>query len=145
MSVEVVEVHSELQLKEAQSVRRQVFVVEQKVPLEDEIDEYESDCRHYMAFFNNVPVGACRWRVTDKGYKLERFAVLKSYRGKKIGTLLVKKVLDDIKNDGHNGPKHLYLHSQLGAVALYEKFNFKKIGEPFSECDIMHYHMYLDI
>lgn len=142
MSVKVQRVESEQYLKKAHAIRKEVFVEEQKVPLRDEIDEHESESYHYVAFDEQGDaVGACRWRHTENGYKLERFAVLKSCRGKGVGYALLEKVIEEISLDGKASPKHLYLHAQLGAIPLYEKFDFKKVGEQFSECNIWHYHM----
>ncbi|MDP9047527.1 MAG: GNAT family N-acetyltransferase, partial [Bacteroidota bacterium] len=73
----------------------------------------------------------------DKGYKLERFAVLKKFRGRGIGQELVKKVLADLPFDAH----YIYMHAQLPAIPLYEKFNFEKVGPEFEEAGIRHYKM----
>ena len=53
--------------KKAQEIRHEVFVIGQKVPAELEVDEFEEDAIHYLAFHNNNPVGAARWRITDEG------------------------------------------------------------------------------
>jgi len=131
------------ELKEkAFAIRREVFVVEQKVDTADEFDEYETISRHFVALDEeDKPVGAARWRVTDKGIKLERFAVKDSARGQGVGQQLVKAVLEDIREQKGKG-QYLYLHAQLKAVGLYEKFDFKKEGDIFSECDILHYKMF---
>lgn len=141
MSVIIKKISSKADLDNAHQVRTIVFVDEQKVPREEEIDQFEDDCIHFVALDEDVPVGACRWRFTKKGVKLERFAVLSSYRGKGVGSKLVEAVLDDIQsNPGFHG-QSLYLHSQLDAIPLYKKYGFKKVGEMFEECDIKHYKM----
>lgn len=129
--------------KKAQEIRHIVFVIGQNVPVEDEIDEFEKDSFHYLAFFNNNPAGAARWRLTAKGVKLERFAVLSEYRGRGIGSELVKKILFDIRHDPEAKGKTIYLHAQLDAVRLYRKFGFVKEGDMFDESGIMHYKMIL--
>jgi len=130
-------------LKKAQEIRHIVFVIGQNVPIEDEIDEFEKDAFHYLAFFNNNPAGAARWRFSDKGIKLERFAVLNEYRGRGIGSELVKKILYDIRHDPDSKGKTIYLHAQLDAIRLYRKFGFVKEGDMFDESGIMHYKMVL--
>lgn len=122
-------------------IRKVVFVDEQKVSAEEEFDEYEDICTHFIAWNDEEPVGAARWRTTEKGVKLERFAVLESARGMGVGSALVSAVIDDIQTKLGSG-KYLYLHGQLTAVPLYEKFGFEKKGDIFSECDILHYLMW---
>ncbi len=126
------------------SIREQVFVIEQKVPLEDEHDEFEKTSNHFLANLNNEPVGAARWRFTEKGIKLERFAVLKKARGVGVGQALVKAVLYDIESTPGTSEKTKYLHAQLTVVDLYSKFNFEKVGDIFEECNILHYKMQLN-
>src|SRR5580698_6756382 len=101
--------------------RREVFVGEQNCPPELEW-EHEEESNHFLATVDGVPAGACRWRKTDKGYKLERFAVLKKFRGNGLGQELVKTVVDDLPANAD----YVYLHAQVDAVTLYERFNFVK-------------------
>ncbi len=121
-------------------LRNEVFVVEQMVSRADEFDEFEEISTHFVVLDGDVPVGAARWRVTKNGIKLERFAVKKSHRGAGVGSFLVEAVLTDIVQKKGQG-QYLYLHAQLTAIPLYEKFNFKKTGPQFSECDIQHFKM----
>lgn len=128
--------------KKAFTIRQEVFVVEQKVTPIDEFDEYESTSRHFVVLDENQnPVGAARWRTTSKGIKLERFAVKESLRGTGVGTALVRRVLDDVTEIAGPG-QYVYLHAQLSAVPLYQKFGFEIIGDQFLECDILHYLMF---
>jgi len=108
-----------------------------------EIDEFEKEAYHYLAFLNNNPVGAARWRITDEGVKLERFAVLNEFRGRGIGSAMVEKILSDIKGDPDAGNKQIYLHAQIDAIPLYRKFGFVKYGNIFDEAGLMHYSMRL--
>ena len=128
-------------LQAAYALRREVFVVEQKVSLTDEFDEFEESSHHFIAMLGDVSVGAARWRVTDHGIKLERFAVGQPHRGKGVGKALVKAVLNHI-NEVHPTGK-LYLHAQLEAVPLYAHFGFEIVGEQFTECGIEHRTMEL--
>ncbi|WP_161890673.1 GNAT family N-acetyltransferase [Pontibacter russatus] len=126
-------------LKAAFRIREQVFVEEQLVPREAEYDQYESTARHYLAIYNGVPCGAARWRVTDKGVKLERFAVLPAYRNKKVGAEVLAAVLQDVQRERPDDL--IYLHAQLPAVNFYKRHGFATEGGLFSECDIQHYKM----
>ena len=141
LKIEVSNITSEKDLELAHSIRYEVFVIGQNVPAEAEIDQYESECAHYLARANGTPCGAARWRVTAKGVKLERFAVLEAYRGMGVGSALVEAVLRDIESKPESAGKTQYLHAQISAMPLYHKFGFRKAGEMFQECDIDHYIM----
>jgi predicted GNAT family N-acyltransferase len=140
--IQVEHITGESQLQQAFSIREKVFVQEQQVPAEEEYDEYESSSRHFLAMnAAGKPCGTARWRFTDRGIKLERFAVLPEYRSQKVGSALVQALLEDIQNHPSAQNKKLYLHSQVTAMGLYSKFGFKPVGEQFDECNIPHYTM----
>ncbi|MFC2107673.1 GNAT family N-acetyltransferase [Bacteroidota bacterium] len=130
--------HPEL-ARQAFQVRNIVFVEEQMVDPALEYDEFEDIATHYLLYYNDIPVVTARWRKTDKGIKLERFATLKEYRFKKLGDAILGKILSDVKE--FDLP--VYLHSQLKAVSFYERRGFVKEGEIFVEADIEHYMMKL--
>ena len=136
--VSVLKVTTDDDFQRALKVRYEVYVIGQMVPLNEEVDEFEDESHHYLAVADDKAVGAARWRVTNEGHKLERFAVLDNYRGRGIGTELVKKVMEDVMNDS---PKHIYMHAQIDAVPIYEKFGFIKKGDMFIESEIEHYLM----
>ncbi|MFT6866543.1 MAG: putative GNAT family N-acyltransferase [Cyclobacteriaceae bacterium] len=121
-------------------LRNEVFVVEQMVSREDEFDEFEDTSTHFVAFDDEAPIGAARWRETKNGVKLERFVVKQSHRSAGVGSALVEAVLTDIRAKKGEG-QYLYLHAQLTAIPLYEKFGFQKTGPQFSECNIEHFKM----
>jgi predicted GNAT family N-acyltransferase len=123
-------------LEKVFAIRREVFVDEQNCPPELEW-EFEDESIHFLATVNDEPAGASRWRKTDKGYKLERFAVLQKFRGMGVGQSLVQAVLDDLPADAI----YIYMHAQLPAIPLYEKFGFEKTGPEFEEAGIRHYKM----
>ncbi|MEM6830931.1 MAG: GNAT family N-acetyltransferase [Bacteroidota bacterium] len=142
MKFEVKPANEDVLKQKAFSIRKEVFVIEQKVAEEEEFDEYEEAAHHFVALDEEeLPLGASRWRVTGKGVKLERFAVRQDARGKGVGSVLLKTTLEDIDVHLPKGT-YLYLHAQLGAVSLYEKFGFTKKGAQFDECGIQHYMMW---
>ena len=143
MSLRVEKITDNSLLQEAFAIRNQVFVLEQNVDPALERDDFEATSHHFIAFLEEIPVGAARWRVTDYGVKLERFAVLREFRGKGIGQALVSEVLKDIAANPEAAGKIKYLHAQLSAVGLYSKFGFEKVGDLFEECFIQHYKMQL--
>lgn len=124
------------ELEQVFAIRKTVFVEEQNCPPELEW-EHEEESVHFLALMDNQPCGACRWRKTDHGYKLERFAVLKEFRGKRIGQALVAAVLSDLPEDAH----YVYLNAQLTAMPLYARFGFVAEGPQFEEAGIQHFKM----
>ena len=84
---------------DVRQVRNDVFVVEQGVSESDERDDFESSARHYLITKNDVSCGVARWRNTDKGIKLERFAVLTKYRCSGL-TYEAKDILTCSDTDG---------------------------------------------
>lgn len=143
MNLRVEKITDKELLEEAFKIRSQVFVLEQNVNPEQERDEWEASSTHFLAFLDEIPVGTARWRVTDYGAKLERFAVLKEARGMGVGGALVAAVLENINSAPEAFGKTKYLHSQLAAVPLYSKFGFEKVGDMFEECHIHHFKMEL--
>jgi predicted GNAT family N-acyltransferase len=134
--IQVRKVTDPVNLEKVFAIRREVFVVEQSCPPELEW-EFEDESNHFLATVDGEPAGASRWRRTDKGYKLERFAVLEKFRGIGVGQELVKAVLSDLPKDA----TYVYMHAQIQAVSLYEKFNFEKTGPEFEEAGIRHFKM----
>jgi len=136
MSLQVQKVIHPEDLDKVFAIRKIVFVDEQDCPPELEW-EHEDESVHFLATQNGQPCGACRWRKTDLGYKLERFAVLKEFRGSGVGRALIAEALSDLPEDA----QYIYLNSQLQATSLYAKFGFASEGEQFEEAGIMHYKM----
>lgn len=114
-------------------IRRIVFIEEQNVPREIEY-EYEEEGNYYLFYHEGKPIATARWRITSKGIKLERFALLKEFRNRGLGSLLLKEILKDVTPLG----KEIYLHSQVAAVNYYKRAGFRESGEHFSEADIEH-------
>ncbi len=121
---------------QAAVIRRTVFVEEQGVDPALEYD-HEEEAHHYLLFLGEKPIATARWRETEKGIKLERFAVLKQFRNRGIGELILKEVLKDVSLL----EKPVYLHAQLNAVTFYERNGFFRVGEKFNEAGIEHFMM----
>ncbi len=136
--IEVRRVSDADKLEQVFAIRRKVFVDEQNCPPELEW-EYEDESVHFLGSVNGIPAAASRWRKTANGYKLERFAVLKEFRGIGMGQALVAAVLKDLPADA----EYIYLHAQIAAMPLYAKFGFKEAGEQFEEAGIQHFKMEL--
>ena len=121
------------------SIRRNVFVKEQNILEKIEFDDESIDATYFIAQYKNVYVGTARCRLTDFGIKLERFAVLKSYRNLGVGKQLALYILNSIKNE-----KLIYLHAQETVINFYSKLGFKRSGSQFFEAEIPHQKMIYD-
>ena len=122
----------------AHQIRYEVFVLGQNCPEELEW-EFEEESTHFLVFKNNIAVATARHRKTNTGYKLERFAVLDSERGKGYGKQVLRAILDDLVDSN----TLIYMHAQVQVLPFYEKLGFRKKGEIFEEAGIMHYKMIL--
>ncbi len=120
----------------ALNIRREVFIKGLNIPEHLEIDSNEESSKYILAKVDGKSVGTARWRKTDEGMKLERFAVLNDYRSIGIGTMMTKFILNQLKNS-----KLIYLNAQESAIFFYEKMGFKPIGPRFKEVNIEHQKM----
>jgi len=123
-------------MKLSNEIRKIVFIEEQQVDPEIEY-EYEEEGNYYLLFVGEKPIATARWREKEKGIKLERFALLKEYRNKGLGTILLNEVLKDVVPLN----KPIYLHSQVGAINYYKRAGFKEEGAHFWEAEIEHVKM----
>ena len=125
------------------TIREKVFVEGQGVPATLENDLHDrTDARHYLARTEDgTPAGAARWRETDNGVKLERFAVLEGFRNQQIGAALLHAVLADVQAELPDA--EVYLNAQIKAVRFYERHGFRTEGDMFEEAGIQHYKMQL--
>ena len=139
--MQVHRITSETDLEAALAIRRTVFVLGQNVPADLEHDAHDrTDATHYLALTaDGQPCGTARWRLTDNGVKLERFAVLAEYRNQQAGAALLAAVLADVQAAQPDAT--VYLNAQLPAVRFYERHGFVKAGKKFVEAEIEHYKM----
>ena len=113
-----------------------MFVIGQNVPEDIEMDEFDQEATHVLAYWNEISAGTARWRITNEGTKLERFAVLDEYRNKGIGKALVEYILKEVR-----GSEKIYLNAQEFVIKFYEKHNFVSVGKRFLEAGIPHKQM----
>ncbi|UMT79087.1 GNAT family N-acetyltransferase [Staphylococcus roterodami] len=127
-------------LEDCFAIRKKVFVEEQGVPEENEIDDYESISIHLIGYDqDNQPIATARIRpIDEKVVKIERVAVIKSYRGAGIGRKLMQAVDSLAKDEGY---ENVTMHAQCHAIPFYESLNFKKRGNIFLEEGIEHVEM----
>ena len=108
--------------QEAKDIRIKVFMEEQG--FKDEFDDLDQECRHLVVFDQNKPIGTCRYYYDDSlhAHVIGRIAVIKEYRGKKVGQYIVQSACSLLKGT-------VCLHAQLQAKGFYEKLGFKAYGE----------------
>ncbi len=120
-------------------IREEVFIKEQKISEYIEFDDETLKATYFAASYGKKIVGTARCRSTKGGVKLERFAVLRSFRNLGIGRKLLLFMLSYIKNEGE-----IYLHAQKSVIEFYAKLGFKRIGSRFFEAEIPHQKMIYD-
>ena len=132
-------VSSERELKSAFEVRRQVFVEEQGISEELELDEYDREALHMVVKDKERVIGTARIRFLVTGQaKLERMAVLKHFRRRGIGRDIISFLIAELRNRQIG---QVLLHAQYSAVAFYRSCGFEKSGLPFWEAGIKHIKM----
>lgn len=133
---------NEREKRDALSVRRIVFIEEQQVPEEIEIDEHDDDATetiHFVAYSDGKPVGAARLRPYAPGVgKVERVAVHASERGTGLGRQIMLAMEETAREKGF---AKLKLNAQTHAQRFYEKLGYVPVGDLFHEAGIEHIAM----
>jgi predicted GNAT family N-acyltransferase len=127
----------------AYAIRYAVFVEEQGIPVELEIDDYDPIAEHALAFVDGRCIATARIYLDEKDpskAKIGRMAVLKDFREQGIGTALLGEV---IRAGMMQGASVFELHAQQSAVPFYAKLQFKPDGAIFDEVGIPHQCMRL--
>jgi len=116
-------------------IRYQVFVDEQKVPIELEIDDDDPLASHVLCLVDGQPVGT--GRILLDGH-IGRFAVLKAHRKQGYGN----KILDHLELIAQeHGLTQVFLNAQVSAIPFYEKRGYKIISDVFDDAGIPHQTM----
>lgn len=123
---------------DALAVRFAVFVDEQGVPEDIEVDEHEEESTHYVAYADGDAVGTVRYRAHDGAAKVERLAVDADRRGEGWGARLMDAVEFDAADAGH---ERATLHAQTRVVGFYERRGYERVGDVFEEAGIPHVEM----
>ncbi|MBT3676700.1 MAG: GNAT family N-acetyltransferase [Candidatus Marinimicrobia bacterium] len=118
------------------SIRKEVFIKGLNIPEQMEIDANEDKATYVLANVDGQSVGTARWRKTDVGIKLERFAVLEAFRSNGVGKKMTQFILNHLDQS-----ELIYLNAQESAIGFYEKLGFKSTGPKFKEANIVHQKM----
>ena len=125
------------------NIRKTVFVKEQNVPQNLEIDDLETSCTYFNLYLNDIAVATARfYPIKDNGIHVQRVAVLKEYRQQHLGSELFKSIFEYAQEQNY---AYVILGAQDHAQAFYKKLGFKVIGEQYQEVGISHHDMKLNL
>jgi predicted GNAT family N-acyltransferase len=126
-------------------IRTEVFVEEQGISLEEELDEYDDEAIHWLIVTQSEEAVAtgrmiayqegCQMRPVAK---IGRIAVKKAMRGLRLGDLLMREILRIAAEDGYG---QAILDAQTRVLPFYEKLGFVAEGDEFMDANIPHYRM----
>lgn len=136
MVIKIVETKEEKE--DALHIRKIVFVEEQHVPEELEIDEFEGEAIHFVGYLGDQPIAASRLRWVDGKGKLERICVLKEHRGKSFGKRLILKMEKTVREEGI---EKTTLNAQVQAIPFYEQLGYEVVSDEFMDANIPHVTM----
>ena len=139
MSLEVKIVDSDLEADAVRLLRIQVFVNEQGVPPEIEVDEFDDTAVHAVAYESGAVVGTGRLILdTSENARIGRMAVEASLRGSGVGST----VLAFLENEARShGIKQVSLHAQNRVKDFYARYGYREYGGTFLEAGILHIEM----
>ncbi|HMS95377.1 MAG TPA: GNAT family N-acetyltransferase [Tabrizicola sp.] len=120
-------------------LRRVVFIEEQGVSEEDEIDDQDDVAIHLMALHGERPVGTARMLIKGETGKIGRVCVLSEARGTGLGAALIRACLEELRRVP--GVSEALLGAQTHALGFYERLGFVVEGEEYLDADIPHYDM----
>ena len=122
-------------LERAFEIRRQVFLVEQKVPPEEEYDEDDKRALHVLALTGDEAIATGRLIVDEHYARIGRMAVVAEYRGHGVGRAILEEL---VRAATERGVKRIVLHAQVHAIGFYEALGFEASGAVFDEAGSPH-------
>lgn len=136
--MEVIKAQTQQELFAVINIRKEVFILEQNVPIEDEFDKFDESATHYLITLNNNFVGTARLIASNNQYTIGRVAILKRYRRQGYASNLLLEILKQIPDD-----VTVKLGAQKQALGFYEQLGFKVSGDLYYDAGIEHYPMEL--
>ncbi|MEM1237206.1 MAG: GNAT family N-acetyltransferase [Pseudomonadota bacterium] len=125
-----------------QAMRRAVFIHEQGVSPEDELDGKDAEATHLLASLNGYPVGAARILNMGTTVKIGRVCVLKDHRGKGFGEAIIEGCHASARR---MGATRAILGAQLSALSFYERIGYRAYGAVFDDAGIDHRMMEISL
>jgi ElaA protein len=120
-------------------LRHTVFVEEQGVPVEEEIDALDATATHLMARADGRPVGTARIVFADGTAKIGRVCVLAEARGAGTGAALIRAAMQIARETPGIGQARL--GAQVTAIGFYEALGFRAEGPVYLDAGIEHRDM----
>jgi predicted GNAT family N-acyltransferase len=136
--IEVREARGDAERAAALALRHEVFVEEQGVPVELEVDEHDDDALHLVALDQDRLVGTCRVVRDGARAKFGRLVVARDARGAGIGRALLDYAE---RRSRAGGTQEMVLTAQVAAMGLYERAGYTARGEVFLDAGIEHMTM----
>ncbi|WP_163537049.1 GNAT family N-acetyltransferase [Gracilibacillus sp. YIM 98692] len=133
---------NEKQKEDAYQVRFKVFVEEQKVPENIEIDELEEEAIHFVGYNEDKPIAASRMRLAEDYGKMERICVLNEFRAQGYGKDILLFMEKIAKQKGIHTAK---LNAQTQAEGFYQQLGYQTTSEEFLDANIPHVTMTKEI
>jgi predicted GNAT family N-acyltransferase len=125
--------------EQAMAVRRTVFIEEQEVPADIEMDRHDATAVHFVGYQLEQPIAAGRIREIESGTgKVERVCVLPEFRGQHVGVLIMEAMEEHARSIGLF---KLKLNAQSYAIPFYEKLGYTITSPEFFEAGISHHSM----
>jgi predicted GNAT family N-acyltransferase len=137
--VKVIAIESAADMQRAYAIRRRVFIEEQHVPEEIEMDADDAHAFHALAILDGVAIGC--GRMLEHGgseIKIGRMAVLPEFRKNRVGAHILRFLIERARTRGF---RKAILHAQLTAEGFYLKEGFRPVGGIFDEAGIAHRKM----
>ena len=126
------------QLKsECNLIRQAVFIEEQNISPELELDDRDQHCLHAIIQLNRQTIGTARIDLEKQG-KIGRLAILKPYRNQGYGKRLLQKLEEIAKQECLS---HVWLNAQKSSLNFYLKLGYQIVSEEFLEANIIHLEM----
>ncbi len=142
-SVELKLVETEAEMEAALAVRMRVFVAEQSVPAEEELDDEDATATHVIARHNELVIGTGRLLIRAEGTcQIGRMAVDQPWRRQGVGGQLLLY----LEQEAHSqGMSQVMLHAQEYVKGFYAAHGYLERGESFLEAGIPHIEMRKEI
>ena len=141
--IKVIAIESPADMNHAYAIRRRVFIEEQNVPEEIELDADDERAFHALAILDGVAIGCGRMlEHGDSEVKIGRMAVLREFRKTGVGAHILRFLIDRARA---RGLRKAILHAQLTAEGFYLKEGFNPVGGVFDEAGIAHRKMERDL
>jgi len=142
MNVDIHIVDTDAGFDHCRAIRMKVFVEEQAVPADLEMDDLDADATHILATVDGKPAGTARMVDRGTSVKIGRVAVVKEYRGGGVGRMIMDFAIDEARRRGYT---EAVLSSQTYVIPFYERLGFVAEGPEYDDAGIPHRMMRLPL